>query len=308
MFVDLSQPWLRRWEVGIGLAAYRMDDVAGWSPIHQLVSDSVLRAVHRNLLHEDSLPVVSGTLDDRLIFSLTDLAGRRLALREKHAYALPVRIDLTRYVRLRSTERSTMGLNLAMHASYPLEGDLGAGEVALSRGMDFGIAANFIHSRRVTANVSSTYHVQVARFRSDVHVVNPNSPLNGDDATRSQYALTYGLRFANTFGGRAPCSFSMSQVTNSAHYDKETYYTWDPLVFAGGDNLRGAIAAANDYGVLSYACEFRGRQFQVALIEDIGGLSQLVDDDGAGTSYDPDFAVSVSVSWVLGERRSGRPD
>jgi hypothetical protein len=129
--------------------------------------------------------------------------------------------------------------------------------------------------------------------------------LHGDDDVRSQYALTWGLSFAGTFEGRAPCSFGMSQLSMSAHYDKAHYWTWDPLVFEGGNNLRGAILGANDYGVLSFGCELRGRRYQVSLVEDIGGFSQLLSDDGSGTSYDPDFAVGVAVSWVLGRRKRG---
>jgi hypothetical protein len=146
----------------------------------------------------------------------------------------------------------------------------------------------------------------VARFRQDVHVVNADSPMHGDDLMRSQYALTWGLRFGGTFRGAAPCSFSMSQLSNSAHFDKAGYWAWDQLVFEGGNNLRGAILGANDYGVLGFGCEFRGRQLQFSVAEDIGGFSQFLSDDGAGTSYDPDFAVSVGVSWALGRGESAQ--
>jgi hypothetical protein len=300
-FLDFSQPVLEAWEFTFGVGAYRMGAVARWSPIHLLASDRVLRAFHEDLLGEESLPLLSGAADDRQIFSLTDFAGRNLTLVPEHSYALPLRLDLTRYVQLRTTPQVRMGLNVGMHLSYPVEG-------SFSRNTEFGLSANFIHSLRITENVASTFHVQVARFKTDVQLRNPNSPVDGDDSSRSQYALTYGLRFANTFSGKAPCSFSMSQVTNSAHYDKNTYWTWDPLVFEGGGNLRSALAAANDYGVLSYACEYRQRQFQVSLVEDIGGFSQILDADGAGPSYDPDFAVSVAVSWVLGAQRRDTPD
>jgi hypothetical protein len=233
-----------------------------------------------------------------------------LTLEPAHHYALPLRIDLTRYVDIRQTGRAQMKLNAGVHLSYPLAGDLSdsAGATAFSRGMDFGVSANFIRSLRLTGNLSSTFHVQVARFMSDVHVVNPRSPLAGDDRVRSQYALTYGLRFNGTFNGNAPCSFSMSQLTNSAHFDKQRYWTVDPAVFEGGNNLRGALAGANDYGVLSFACEHNDRQFQVSLVEDIGGFSQLIGDDGSGTSYDPDFAVGVTMTWNLGSRQNGETE
>jgi hypothetical protein len=202
-----------------------------------------------------------------------------------------------------------MGLNAGLHLSIPLEGDpgSGAGDTAFSRGVDAGISLNFVRNRRLTANLSSTFQVQLAKLRSDVHVTSSASPLSWDDPNRSQYALTYGLRFAATFGGKAPCSFAMSQITDTAHFDKDSYWTVDTVVFEGGNNLRGALAAANDYGVLNFACEHRQRRYQLSLVEDIGGLSQLIDDDGAGPSYDTDFAVSVSVSWSLGQR-GARPE
>jgi hypothetical protein len=302
LFVSLTQPVLERFELGLTTGTYRMDNIAGFSPVHQLASDRVLHAFHDNIFREQSLPALSNAPQGRQVFTMTDLDGRRLTLQPEHHYALPLRVDLTRYVGIRETARVHMSLNASAHLSYPLEGDpdVSVGTTAFARGVDFGVSANFIRSRSLTANVSSTFHVLLARFRSGVHVVNPNSPLPGDDAMRSQYALTYGLRFNGTFNGRAPCSVSMSQLTNSAHFDKDRYWTVDPLVFEGGNNLRGALAGANDYGVLSFACEHRNRQFQVSLVEDIAGLSQLIADEGAGTSYDPDFAVGVSVSWRLG--------
>jgi hypothetical protein len=284
-----------------------MNNVAGFSPVHQLANDRALRSFHETILGEDSLPVLSNAPRGRQIFTMTDVDGRRLTLKPEHHYALPLRVDLTRYVDIRQTGRVRMSLNASVHLSYPLEGDLSdsIGATAFSRGMDVGLSANFIRSRSLTDQVSSTFHVQVARFKSDVRVVNPRSPLAGDDSLRSQYALTYGLRFNGMFNGRAPCSFSISQVTNSAHFDKQRYWTADLVVFEGGNNLRGALAGANDYGVLSFACEHKDRQFQVSLVEDIGGLSQFIGDDGAGTSYDPDFAIGVAISWNLGKRLNG---
>jgi hypothetical protein len=306
-FVDLYQPLAQRWELGIGVGAYQMGKVAAWSPLHQLVTDAALRGFHEHILGADSLPSLSHAADGNQIFSMTDLDERKLTLEPTRFYALPLRIDLTRYFDIRRSARANSSLNWGLHLSYPLEGDSGTGEgqAALARGADFGVSVNFIRSLRITANLSSTFHVQLARFRSNVHVVNADSPRNGDREIRTAYALTYGLRFANTFRGRAPCSFAMSQITNSAHYDKDRYWAWDPLLFEGGNNLRGALAGANDFGVLSFACEQGVRQYQVAFVEDIGGFSQIVEEDGAGPSYDPDFAVSVSVSWNLRARRAG---
>lgn len=308
-FVDVSQPLAGQWELGLGIGAYRMAEVPSWSPLHRLVTDAALRGFHERVLGAQSLPSLSQAPDGRQVFSMTDLAGRRLMLEPDRVYALPLRIDLTRYFDIRRSARAHLSLNWGLHLAYPLERDPGtdAGRTALSRGADFGVSVNFSRSLQVTPNVSSTFHIQLARFRSNIHVVNPRSPVNADDSSRSQYALTYGLRFANTFRGRAPCSFAMSQITNSAHYDKDGYWAVDPLVFEGGNNLRGALAGANDYGVLSFACERRHRQYQVAFVEDIGGFSQILVEDGAGTSYDPDFAVSVSVAWDLSVRRAA-PD
>lgn len=308
-FVDLYQPLGRRWELGIGVSAYQMGKVAAWSPLHQLVTDAALRGFHEQILGTDSLPSLSHASDGHQIFSMTDLDGRKLTLEPTRFYALPLRIDLTRYFDIRRSARAKSSLNWGLHLSYPLGGNSGTGEgqTALARGADFGVSVNFIRSLQITANLSSTFHIQLARFRSDIHVVNADSPLNGDDETGSEYALTYGLRFANTFRGRAPCSFAMSQITNGAHYDKDGYWAWDPLLFEGGNNLRGALAGANDFGVVSFACEQGVRQYQVAFVEDIGGFSQIVEEDGAGTSYDPDFTVSVSVSWNLRARRAGSP-
>jgi hypothetical protein len=302
LFVSLAQPLFGRFEIVLTAGTYRMNNIAGFSPVHQLASDRALEAFHENILGADSLPTLSNAPAGRQVFTMTDLAGRRLTLEPAHHYALPLRFDLTRYVEIRQTGRARMNLNAGVHMAYPLEGDLGdsVGATAFSRGMDVGVSANFIRSRRLTGRLSSTFHVQVARFRSDVHVVNPRSPLAGDDKLRSQYALTYGLRFNGTFNGNAPCSLSMSQLTNSAHFDKQRYWTDDPVVFEGGNNLRGALAGANDYGVISFACEHNGRQFQVSLAEDIGGFSQLTSEDGSGTSYDPDFTVGVVISWNLG--------
>jgi hypothetical protein len=307
VFVSATQPLLDRFELGFTTGSYQINNIVGWSPVHWLANDSPLRSFHEDVLSESSLPVLSNAPSGRQVFTMTDLAGRRLTLKPEHHYALPLRVDLTRYVDLRAAGNVRMSLNAGAHLSYPLQSDLGSGEgdTAFSRGMDFGLSVNFVRSRRITASVTSTFHVQLARFRSDVHVINPNSPLSGDDTLRSQYALTYGLRFNGTFDGRAACSFAMSQVSNSAHFDKQRYWSWDPLVFEGGNNLRGALLSANDYGMLSFGCEYRGRQLQVSLFEDFAGFSAGFDDDGAGTSYDPDFAVGVTVSWILGSRRNG---
>ena len=304
LFVSFSQPLLSAFELGLSVGTYQMNNIPDVALVHQLAGDDALRSFHENLLSENSLPGLSNAPDGRQIFTMTDVGDRRLTLEPAHHYAIPLRVDLTRYFDIRETERARMSLNAGMHLSYPLEGDVSSqvGATAFSRGADFGVSANFIHSRKVTPNLASTFHVQVARFRNNIHVVNPNSPLHGDDKMRSQYALTYGLRFGGSFNGSAPCSIGISQVSTSAHYDKQKHWTWDPQVREGGDNLRGALLAANDYGVLSFACEYRNRAFQVSLVEDIAGLSQIFDDDGSGTSYDPDFAVSVSVTWILGSR------
>jgi hypothetical protein len=306
LFVDYTQPLLEKWEFGFGLASYELDEPFAWSPLHQLVNDSVLASFHEHILHEDSLPVRSQAPNDRLYFSLTDYSRRTLVLRPEHRYALPLRLDLSRYVSFKSGRRGRMGLNVGIHLSYPLEGDLSATESAFARSMDIGVAVNFVRSLRLTPNLSSTFHVELAKFRSSAHVVNPNSPVTGDDGLRSQYALTYGLRFAGTFGGKAPCSFSMAQLTTTAEYDKQSHNAADYVVFEGGNNLRGALAGANDYGVLSFACEYRRRQLQVSFIEDIEGLSQIFTGDGSSNSYDTDFAVSLSASWELGAPRSAR--
>jgi len=306
LFANLTRPLLARWEIGFGLGIYRLDRIPDWALPQRLASDSALRRFHEGVLGEDSLPAVSGARDDRLVFALTDFAGRSLELEPERNYLLPLRIDLTRYFALRRTSRVSMGLNAGVHLSQPLEGDPGSGSgaTALARGLDAGLSLNFLRSRRFTPNLSSTFHVQLARFRSDAHVTSAASPVSWDDSNRSQYALTFGLRFDGTFGGRAPCSLALSQITQSAPYDKDNYWTIDPVVFEGGNNLRGALAGANDYGVFTYACDYRSRRWQIALVEDIGGLSQLIDDDGAGTSYDTDFAVSFSVSWNPGRRRA----
>jgi len=302
LFVDMTQPFLAGWELGLGTGTYRMGDTTSWSPLHRLARDGALQNFHEQVLGENSLPALSDAPDGRQVFSLTDFDGRRLTLLPGHDYALPLRIDLTRYVELKTTARSSMAINAGLHLSHPLEGDpdTARGAAAFARGMDLGLSLNFVRALAVTPNVSSTWHLQVARFRSDVRVVNPGSPLNADDDTRSQYALTYGLRFNSTFGGSAPCSFGMSQVSTSAQYDREGRWTWDPLVFEGGNNHRGALAGANDYGILSFGCEHRELLYQLALVEDVGGFSQFLSDDGAGTSYDPDFAISLSVSWSPG--------
>jgi hypothetical protein len=305
LFFDGTWPVLPRFELGFGLGMFEMDEIPRYLPLHRIATDDSLRSFHENLLGEESLPTLSGAPDGRQVFAMTDLDGRRLRLRPEHDYALPLRVDLNRYFEFRESERARMGLNFGLHLSIPLEGDvdLAAGEAALARGMDFGVSVNFVRSRWVTPNVSSTFHLQIARFMSDVHVVNPDSPLNADDRMRSQYALTYGLRFANTFNGRAPCTFAMSQLTNSAHYDKDSFWAFDPVVFEGGNNLRGALAGANDYGMLSFGCDHRNRTMQLALAEDFGGFSQFFADDGAGTSYDPDFAISFSMTFRPGAGR-----
>jgi hypothetical protein len=304
LFAGMTQPVLRRFELGFTAGIYEMRKIPSLSPLHRLASDEWLRAFHESVLHEDSLPALSNAPDGRQVFTMTDFDGRRLTLERGHAYALPLRVDLTRYFDIRQTPSVRMSLNAGAHLSYPLEGDLDAatGRSAFARGLDVGLSVNFMRSRRVTPNVSTTYHVQIARFRNDVDVVNPDSPLHGDDRIRSQYALTFGLRFEGSFESRAPCSLALSQLTSSAHYDKEAYWTVDSVVFEGGNNLRGALAGANDYGAVTFACEFRRRRYQLSLVEDIGALSQHIDDDGAGTSYDPDFSVGVSVSWALGSK------
>jgi hypothetical protein len=269
------------------------------------VNDSALSAFHEAIVGEENLPSLSGAPDGRQVFALQDPAGRDLLLSTGHSYVLPLRLDLVRYVDIRSNERVHMGVSTGLHLSYPLEGDVDAtiGRTAFARGLDFGISVNFVRAVQTTANLTSSFHVQLARFRSDVDVQNPNSPVNGDDPLRSQYALTYGLGFAGTFGGRAPCAFSIGQVTNTAHYDKDTYWAWDLVYKPGGDNVRAALAGAKDFGVVTFGCERRATLFQVAIVEDIAGFSQIVTDDGSGASYDPDLAVSVAVSWSL---RSGR--
>ncbi|MGD8339813.1 MAG: hypothetical protein PVH89_03470 [Gammaproteobacteria bacterium] len=304
LHLSFRRPLFAAFELGVTGGTYQMNNIAGFSPVHQLASDEFLDFFHQEILREDSLPALSNAPDGRQVFSMTDLDGRRLTLEPERFYALPLRLDLTRYVEIRQTSRVRMGLNAGLHVAVPLEGDVDStvGRTAFSRGVDLGLSANFVRVRRLTANLSSTFHVQLARFRNDVHVSNPNSPLHGDDDMRSRYALTYGLRFDGTFEGRAPCSFGVSQLTVSASFDKDRYWAWDPLVFAGGNNVRGALLGANDYGVLSFGCEFRGRQYQVSLVEDIGGLSQVFFDDGSGTSYDPDFAVGVAVAWVIGSK------
>ena len=309
-FVDLRQPLFGFWELGVGLGTYELDQIPDWAVPHRLASDEVLRSFHEDILREDSLPAISGAPDGRQVFALEDPAGRNLVLAAEHTYALPLRLDLVRYVDMRRRERAHMGVNVGVHLSYALEGDLDAtiARTAFSRGMDLGISANFVLAVRTTANLTSSFHVQLARFRSDVDVLNANSPVNGDDALRSQYALTYGLGFAGTFGGRAPCAFSIGQVTNTAHYDKDTYWAWDLVYFPGGDNVRGSLAGANDFGVATFGCERRAALFQVAVVEDIAGFSQIVTDDGSGTSYDPDLAVSVTVSWSLGNGRGDSAD
>ena len=298
---------LRAFEIGFTIGTYEMSAIPDLALVHRLASDGALRTFHEDVLNQDSLPESSRAPDGRQVFTMTDLEGRRLTLAPGHRYALPLRIDLTRYFDIRRTSRVRMSLGTGAHLSYPLEGDLDAatGHTAMVRGLDFGLSVDFTRSRRITSSVSSTWHVQLGRFRQDVHVVNPSSPRQGDDRTRSQYAFTFGLRFANTFAGSAPCSFSLGQVTTAALFDKDTYWTQDTVLFAGGNNLRGALAGANDYGVATFACEHRGREWQVSLVEDIGGLSQLIDDDGAGTSYDPDFAVGVTITWRPG-RKAGR--
>ena len=302
--LDVTQPVLGAFELGFSLGAYEMNEIPRLSPLHRLASDRWLRLFHENILQRDSLPQRSNAPDGRQSFTMTDLDGRRFTLEPGHRYALPLRVDLTRYFDIRRTAIARLTLNAGVHLAYPLERDPdpAAGRTALARGADFGLSVNFVRSRRITPNVSSTWHVQIARFKHDVHVVNPESPRHGDDETRSQYALTFGLRFRGTFNGRAPCSFTLSQMTSSAHYDRERYWTADSVVFEGGNNLRAALAGANDYGAVSLACEYRRRRYQVSFVEDMGGLSQIVDDDGAGNSYDADFAVGLSVSWRLGPR------
>lgn len=302
LYLDLTEPVLRRFELGFGLGIYRMDELPGWSPLHRLASDRALRWFHEHVLNEQSLPELSAAPDGRQLFSMTDFAGRELRLEPAHSYALPLRASLTRYFPIRRKADVGMGLAAGLHLSYPLEGDPGAaaGRTAFARGMDLGLSVDFTRSRRLTANVTATYYLQLVRFRSDVHVVNPASPRNADDNLRSQYALGFGLGFAGTFAGRAPCALGISQLSNTAHIDKELGWTWDPLVFEGGNNLRGALAGANDYGVLTFGCSYRSHMLQLALAEDIAGFSQFLSDDGAGTSYDPDFTIGISATWRLG--------
>jgi hypothetical protein len=307
LYAEIRQPVLARFELGFGLGLYQMDEIPGWALPWQIAGDSALRRFHEDILQEESLPNLSAAPDGRQLFSLTDFDGRELTLVTGHAYGLPLRLDLTRYAVLKQTDRVGISLNGGLHLAVPIDSgrDPERGETAFARSVDAGVSINLVRTRRISATVSSTIHVQLGRFRTGAHVRYPDSPVMTDDSHRSQYALTYGLRFDGTFGGRAPCSFALSQTATSALYDQARHYTWDPLVFAGGNNLRGALAGANDYAMLSFACEHRGRSFQATLVEDIGGLSQLFGDDGAGTSYDPDFAVSLSVSWALGRGRDG---
>lgn len=307
LYASLSYAVSSRWEIGFGIGRYRMEEIPSWALLQRLASDSALRWFHEDVLAKDSLATLSQAPDGRQVFALTDFDGRSLTLEPGQSYLLPLRVDLTRYFDIRRTSQVSMGLNTGIHLAYPLEGGrgTGVGATALARSLDLGVSVNFVRSRRLTPNLTSTFHVQLARFRTDAHVLHPDSPLNADDTHRSQYALTYGLRFGDTFGGRAPCSFALSQISASAQYDMQTYWAWDPQVFAGGNNVRGALTGANDYGVLSFACEHRAQQFQISLVEDIGGVSELFDDDGAGTSYDPDFAISVSLSWNYGKPRAG---
>jgi hypothetical protein len=307
-FVSFAQPFLGKHEIALTVGSYRMDDAAALSPLHRLVDDRPLRNFHEHFLDEDGLPELSGAPDGRQVFAMTDMDGRSLVLRPKHDYALPLRLDLTRYLSLKRGATARLDLNLGLHLAYPLEGDPdpSRGEFAFARGLDLGLSVNLIRVKQLTANVAVTYHLQLARFRSDVRVVNASSPVHADDDLRSQYALTYGLRFAGTFGGSAPCSFGLGQVSNSAHYDKNRHFAYDPVAFEGGNNLRGALAGANDYGVISFGCEYQDRHYQVALVEDIPGFSQLVGDDGSGTSYDPDFAIGFSATWRLGRARESR--
>lgn len=301
-YVDWAHPLSELWEVGVGVSSYRLDDIAAWSPIHQLAGDSALRRFHEDVLGEESLPAISNAVDDRQVFALSDLSGRELVLSPDHTYMMPLRLSLTRYFSIRQRANSFIAMNAGLHISHPFSDDSGAIEngAAVSRGTDVGLSVNLIRSKRLTANVSSTWHVQLARFRSGAHLVNPESPLFTDDRFRSQYALTWGLSFAGTFGGAAPCSVGLSQLSASSLFEKDDFYTWDPQVFEGGNNLRGAILGANDYGMVSFSCTHRGRRMQLAFAEDIGGFSQFFDDDGAGTSYDPDFTVNIAVSWQPG--------
>jgi hypothetical protein len=306
-FADLRQPLFGFWELGVGLGTYEQDEIPDWALPHRLASDTVLRAFHENVLREDSLPAISGAPDGRQVLALEDPAGRDLVLDADHSYLLPLRLDLVRYVDLRGNARAHMGVNVGVHLSHPIEGDLDAtvGRTAFSRGIDFGVSANFVRAVRTTANLTSSFHIQLARFRSDVDVLHPHSPVNGDDLHRSQYALTYGLGFAGTFGGRAPCAFSIGQVSNTAHYDQGSYWAWDLVYHPGGDNVRGSLAGANDFGIATFGCEQNATLFQAAIAEDIAGFSQILTDDGSGTSYDHDLAVSVAVSWSLGRARRG---
>lgn len=309
-FIDLRQPLSDYWELGVGVGTYRLDEIPGWAVPHRLASDEALRRFHEDLLGQDSLPTISGAPDGRQVFSLEDTAGRDLILDAGHSYALPLRLDLVRYIDMRSNAHAHMGVNVGMHLSTALEGDLDGtiGRTAFTRGTDFGISANFVRAVQTTPNLTSSYHVQLARFRSDIEVQNPISPVNADEPVRSQYALTYGLGFANTFGGRAPCAFSIGQVSNTSHYDRGTYWAWDLVYYPGGNNVRGSLVGANDFGVLTFGCERRATLFQVAIVEDIPGFSEIVTDDGAGPSYDHDLAVSVAVSWSLGSGRDAAAD
>lgn len=304
--IDFSQPLGRAWEFGVGIGSYRLDDIADWALPQQLASDSALRNFHEDLLGEDSLPTLSGAPDGRQRFSYRDPAGRQLQLEEGHDYVLPLRVDFRRYFRFGRATDAAMVVKTGLHVAGPLGGQTTAppGDAALVRGIDVGLSVDFLRSAQLSPTLSHSFYVQIARTRSDVHVADERSPQNADDPERSQYALFWGLRFGGTFGGRAACSFSLGQISNSAHYDKGTYWAWDPAVFEGGNNIRGALAGANDYGVLAFGCERRGRHYQLALVEDIGGVSQLFADGGAGTSYDPDFAVSLSASWRLGAGQS----
>jgi hypothetical protein len=298
-FVDYYQPILDRWELAFSASWYDMGNPARWSPIHQLVSDRMLRYFHEHILGEESLPELSGAPAGREIFYLTDYDGRSLTLEPNRVYTLPLRLDLTRYVDLRRTARARLSLNASLHVAYPLDG-----EDALSRGVDLGVSVNFIRSLRLTPNISSTFHLQLSKFRPGIHVVNEEAPLSGEHSPRSGYALTYGLRFASMFNGRAPCSFALSEITNTARYDRDSVWAVDTVIFAGGKNLRSALTTANDFAVLSLACEHGPRQYQVAFVEDIAGFSQIFGTDGAAATYDPDFTVNASVSWRLGAHKA----
>ncbi len=154
LFVDFSQPVLDAWEFGLGFGVYRMSEITRFSPLHRLASDQAIRKSHEDILGEDSLPTLSGAPDGRQRFSLSDFAGRRLTLEPDRVYALPLRLDLTRYFAFRPNPRTRLGLNLGLHLAWPLEGDIGSGpgESALARGADAGLAVNVLRSRRITAN------------------------------------------------------------------------------------------------------------------------------------------------------------